>query len=379
MADRERNDPALARRPSHAGRRVLVTGAGNGIGKAIAFGFAARGAAVGVCDLRPDDVAATVADIGGAAGHAVPVEADVADYEALERSVRAAEEALGGAFDTAINNAGISPKHDGRPHGIWEMDPAEWARVVAVNLTGPFNVIRLLSPAMRLAGRGWFVNVNPSNTERRDREYGRGSRADAERAIAAARRLPRPGRARPAGAPRRAQEDRRRDPRPQGRARPAALARGGQDAAEGIGEADARGQIFLFFAGEACASRARSSLRAPGVEVEITREPDRRRRPDHALELPDRHPRLEDRAGARLRQHRGVQAGRSRAGHARMRSSEIMSRARAARGRVQPRDGPRLGGRAGDLEHPRTSTPSPSPARSRPAGAWRRPASRPRR
>jgi 3-oxoacyl-[acyl-carrier protein] reductase len=160
MADRERNDPALARRPSHAGRRVLVTGAGNGIGKAIAFGFAARGAAVGVCDLRPDDVAATVADIGGAAGHAVPVEADVADYEALERSVRAAEEALGGAFDTAINNAGISPKHDGRPHGIWEMDPAEWARVVAVNLTGPFNVIRLLSPAMRLAGRGWFVNMS---------------------------------------------------------------------------------------------------------------------------------------------------------------------------------------------------------------------------
>ena len=160
MAERERHDEALARRPSHAGRRVLVTGAGNGIGKAIARAFAARGAAVGVADLRADDVDATVREIDAAGGVAQPLAVDVADYSALAAAIRDTEAALGGAFDTAVNNAGISPKHDGRAHAVWEMDPAEWQRVVAVNLTGPFNVIRLLSPAMREARCGWIVNMS---------------------------------------------------------------------------------------------------------------------------------------------------------------------------------------------------------------------------
>ncbi|MFN3613876.1 MAG: 3-oxoacyl-ACP reductase FabG [Rubrimonas sp.] len=157
MAEREKNPPAMAGRPSHAGRRVLVTGAGGGIGRAVALGFAARGATVGVADANAEAAAETAAMIGPAA---LPMTLDVADWDAVRGGLDAAARTMGAPFDTVINNAGVSPKHQGVARKVWEMEPAEWRRVVDVNLTGCFNTVRALSPAMVAAGRGWIVNMS---------------------------------------------------------------------------------------------------------------------------------------------------------------------------------------------------------------------------
>jgi 3-oxoacyl-[acyl-carrier protein] reductase len=161
MHDRETNRPEIANRASHQGRHVLVTGAGRGIGRAIAIGFARRGANVGVADMNEDDINETIrlmAEAGRGSGLALTL--DVSDYRAVESSLAHAATAMGRPFDTVINNAGISPKHGGVSHKVWEMDPAEWGQVIAVNLSGSFNTIRALSPAMREAGAGWIVNMS---------------------------------------------------------------------------------------------------------------------------------------------------------------------------------------------------------------------------
>jgi 3-oxoacyl-[acyl-carrier protein] reductase len=114
-----------------------------------------------VLDRSGDAAEAVAAEITAAApGGSIALCADVSDYAAVAAEIDRAEPALGGAFQAVVNNAGISPKHDGRPHGVWEMDPAEWAAVVGVNLTGAFNTIRCLSPAMREAGEGAIVNMS---------------------------------------------------------------------------------------------------------------------------------------------------------------------------------------------------------------------------
>jgi 3-oxoacyl-[acyl-carrier protein] reductase len=147
-------------RRSHQGRIVLVTGAGQGIGAAIARAFGKRGAAVGVLDMSAPHAEAVAAEIRDAGGAAASIAADVADYTALEAACGRLRRELGGPFDILVNNAGISPKHEGRAHAVWEMAPEEWNRVVGVNLTGCFNTVRLLSPAMRAAGKGAIVNMS---------------------------------------------------------------------------------------------------------------------------------------------------------------------------------------------------------------------------
>ncbi|MFC7554694.1 3-oxoacyl-ACP reductase FabG [Pseudoroseomonas wenyumeiae] len=150
----------LATRPSHAHCCVLVTGAGQGIGAAIARAFGRRGAAVGVLDAVPERAQAVSMAIQQNGGRASAAAADVADYASLAAAVEMLQSALGQPFNTLVNNAGISPKHDGRAHESWEMAPEEWDRVVAVNLSGCFNAIRQLTPMMRSMRSGSIVNMS---------------------------------------------------------------------------------------------------------------------------------------------------------------------------------------------------------------------------
>jgi 3-oxoacyl-[acyl-carrier protein] reductase len=140
---------------------VLVTGAGRGIGRAIADAHAGAGAKVIYLD-QDAALATAAADAAAARGAAtLGFAADVTDEVAVRAAVARGAEAFG-PITALVNNAGISPKSgaDGRKAPIWEMDAAEWRRVVEVNLTGAFLCAAAVAPMMRAARRGAIVSLS---------------------------------------------------------------------------------------------------------------------------------------------------------------------------------------------------------------------------
>ncbi|MFC4173992.1 SDR family oxidoreductase [Microvirga sp. GCM10011540] len=146
---------------SHAGRVALVTGAGRGIGRAMADAHSAAGAKVAYLDHDPAlaEEAAAAAKQRGC--EAMALSADVADDQAVAEACRRVSETLG-PIEILVNNAGISPKSgaDGKRSPVWDMKPDEWRRVIDVNLTGGFNCVRAVVPGMRELGRGRIVNIS---------------------------------------------------------------------------------------------------------------------------------------------------------------------------------------------------------------------------
>ena len=131
--------------------RALVTGAASGIGQATAMLLAGRGAAVACLDVNADGLAETAAAIGE---RALPIPCDVTDLAAVEAAVSQAAADLGG-LDAVANVAGVGDFTG----DVAEIAPEEWARVLAINLTGPFHVSRAAIPHLRAAG-GAIVNVS---------------------------------------------------------------------------------------------------------------------------------------------------------------------------------------------------------------------------
>lgn len=143
----------------HDGRVVLVTGGSGGIGAAIVERYVAEGASVGIVDFNIEAGESQAAGWLAKGCRVHFAAADVADYASCEEAQRQIESALG-PIDILVNNAGISPKHDGAPAPIHQMDPAEWQRVVGVNLNGAFNFSRLLTGGMIERQYGRIVSLS---------------------------------------------------------------------------------------------------------------------------------------------------------------------------------------------------------------------------
>jgi len=143
-----------------ADRTAIVTGAGSGIGAAIASELARAGAHVVVQDLRLEAAKATVEVILAAGGSAVASEGDVTQPDQIRKTV---DETVAnrGRIDILVNNAGlqfVSP--------IDEYPLDKWNQLIAVLLTGPFLFIQAVLPAMRAQKWGRIINISSINGKR---------------------------------------------------------------------------------------------------------------------------------------------------------------------------------------------------------------------
>jgi 3-oxoacyl-[acyl-carrier protein] reductase len=133
------------------GRVAIVTGAGQGLGRAFAHAFAARGAIPVIAEINEEKARAVA---GETRGLCVPT--DVSDPASVAAMARATLEAFG-RIDVLVNNAAIFSTLEMRPFD--EIPLEEWERVLRVNVTGAFLCARAVAPAMRNAGWGRIVNI----------------------------------------------------------------------------------------------------------------------------------------------------------------------------------------------------------------------------
>ncbi|UYZ63440.1 3-ketoacyl-ACP reductase [Hymenobacter weizhouensis] len=136
-----------------AGKTALVTGAGKGIGRAVALALAQEGVRVALLARNEQQLREVAQEIEAQGGTAVVVAADVADRAAVEAAVAQALQALG-TIDILINNAGI-----GTFAKLVDMEPAEWERIIQVNLLGTYYVTRAVLPQMLERQTGDIINV----------------------------------------------------------------------------------------------------------------------------------------------------------------------------------------------------------------------------
>ena len=137
-----------------AGKTAIVTGAGSGIGRAIASRLATEGCMVGVFDINPTGAAETVAAIEAAGGKALAVQCDITDYAAVTAAVASFEQQAGAGTDVLVNNAGWDT-----PIPFLKTEPAFWQKVTAINWFGPLHMTHAVAQGMAARKSGRIVQI----------------------------------------------------------------------------------------------------------------------------------------------------------------------------------------------------------------------------
>jgi NAD(P)-dependent dehydrogenase (short-subunit alcohol dehydrogenase family) len=133
---------------------VLITGAGSGLGKALAVAAGQVGAKVICAGRRKDKIQQTVDEVTKAGGMGTVVEIDVTDLKSVERGVKMAEKL--GPVDVLINNAGIITGMK----AVQDLPVEEWDKIMATNVRGPYLLIRAILPGMIQRGFGRILNIS---------------------------------------------------------------------------------------------------------------------------------------------------------------------------------------------------------------------------
>jgi 3-oxoacyl-[acyl-carrier protein] reductase len=134
-------------------RVAIITGAGQGIGKAIAFALAREGARVAVTDISGKEVD-TAEEIKAFGGEALPLRLDVTNYLGAQKAAKKVHEIFG-RIDILVNNAGVYPFKS-----FEEMEEADWDRVIEINLKGTFNCTKAVLPYMKEQRYGKIINIS---------------------------------------------------------------------------------------------------------------------------------------------------------------------------------------------------------------------------